>query len=151
MRSQRNQTTRKDTSERREHSRSSVTHPKTPTTHLQDLHPAKDGIMILECEGCGECDCNTPGPECTGSMFKIVWRDENIGQCVLFRTVPGGKHYVAKIISRNGQNANLVWHPHNVYSDGEAPALPTLTRAARECSEALEYAGLNAVSDVSLC
>ena len=76
----------------------------------------------------------------------------SIGQYVLFRTVPGGKRYPAKIVSRDGQNANLVWHSHNVYSCGEAPALPTFTRTVHECSEALEYASLNAEpkSSVSL-
>jgi hypothetical protein len=66
------------------------------------------------------------------------------GKYVLFQTVPGGKQYLAKIVSRDGQNANLIWHSQNVYSCGEAPVLPTFTRTAHECSEVLEYASLNA-------
>jgi hypothetical protein len=74
------------------------------------------------------------------------------GQYVLFQTVPGGKQYPAKIVSMDGQNANLIWHSQNVYSCGEAPVLPTFTRTACECSEALEYTSLNAKpkSNVSL-
>jgi hypothetical protein len=66
--------------------------------------------------------------------------------------VTKGKQYPAKIISRDGQNVNLVWHSQNVYSHGEAPELPTFTQTAHECSEALAYASLNAEpkSNVSL-
>lgn len=77
--------------------------------------------------------------------------EHSIGQYVLFRTVPWGKQYAAKIVSRSGPNANLIWHAQNVYAPGEAPGSPLFSRATFECSEALEYACVNATSGVSLC
>ena len=43
--------------------------------------------------------------------------------------------------------ANLIWHSGNIYAHGETPASLTFTRAASECSDALKYANLNAVSE----
>ena len=72
--------------------------------------------------------------------------DLSIGQYALFRMVGRGQLYAARIISGNEKTADLVWHSGNIYARGETPTSPTFTRAASECSDALEYANLNAVS-----
>jgi hypothetical protein len=72
--------------------------------------------------------------------------DLSIGRYVLFRTVRKGQFYAARIVSGNEETADLVWHSGNVYARGETPTSPMFTRAASECSNALEYANLNAVS-----
>ena len=43
--------------------------------------------MIVECEGCGRCDCDAPGLECTGGVFKIIWRDEKYDFLSVFEAV----------------------------------------------------------------
>ena len=73
--------------------------------------------------------------------------DLSIGRYALFRMVGKGRLYAARIISGNEKTADLVWHSGNVYACGETPASPTFTQAASECSDALEYASLNAVSE----
>ena len=73
--------------------------------------------------------------------------DFSIGQYALFRTVGKGQLYAARIVSGNEKTANLIWHSGNIYAHGETPASLTFTRAASECSDALKYANLNAVSE----
>jgi len=65
---------------------------------------------------------------------------------VLFRTTETSKLYAAKISSGNSYTATLIWHLGNVYTATEAPTLPTFTRSAQECVDALEYTSLNAES-----
>lgn len=68
----------------------------------------------------------------------------SIGCYALFETVPHGKRYAAQIMSRDGRNAKLVWHPDNIYSTGEAPESVAFTRNVRNCTEAVEDAFMNA-------
>jgi hypothetical protein len=69
-----------------------------------------------------------------------------IGRYALFQTVPKGQLYPARIVSRDGIHASLVWHSGNVYASGEAPASASLSREVCECSDAIQYSNLNAVS-----
>jgi len=70
---------------------------------------------------------------------------------VLFQPVSKGRLYPAKITAKNGEYVTLAWHPGNVYMRGEAPMSPTFSRMVGECSDALEYSNLNAISRFRVC
>jgi hypothetical protein len=69
----------------------------------------------------------------------------SIGQYALFCVRPGTKKYAARIDGREGRMAILTWHSGNVYAAKDTPTSSTFSRFARECTEALDDAGLNAV------
>ena len=73
--------------------------------------------------------------------------DLSIGRYALFCTVGRGQLYAARIISGNEKTAELVWHSGDIYARGETPMSHTFTQVASECSDALEYANLNAASE----
>jgi hypothetical protein len=76
-------------SKRREHSQTSMTQLKTPTSHScnntvqensqtsakQLQNTCSRSKAAVECEGCGERDCDVPGPSCPGRLFRIIWND----------------------------------------------------------------------------
>jgi hypothetical protein len=45
------------------------------------------------------------------------------------------------------RSKDYLWHPGNVYTAQEAPATPTFVRSVSDCSDALKYSNLNAVSN----
>jgi hypothetical protein len=65
---------------------------------------------------------------------------------VLFQTVSKGRLYPAKVITKSGEHITLVWHSGNVYMSGEEPASPTFSRTVAQCSDALRYSHLDALS-----
>lgn len=65
---------------------------------------------------------------------------------MLFQTVSKGRLYPAKVITKNGERITLVWHSGNVYMSDEEPASPTFSRTVTQCSDALEYSHLGALS-----
>ena len=74
---------------------------------------------------------------------------QSVGKYALFHTRLESKRYAARIDGREGPKALLTWHFGNIYVASEEPASSTFTRSTQECTEALSYAALNAVGNVS--
>ena len=144
--------------------------PKTKTAPAEEVSPA-DGqspgtSTVLEFAELEKTQSETVEPrKCSNtsdtSVGATAWGNEmycfsplfllnkhlpgvSIGQYALFQTVPNGKQYPARIISRDGSQVNLAWHIGNSYSSGEMPTAPGFSRPVQEVMDALEYAALNA-------